>query len=682
MLHPTPEVLSLFYSDPSEFKKQLVDGMQSLPESFSLVPISIVDSKPSKSPKKTKWQATDFSRESIAAEIYSGKASGVGLKTGLPSGGILALDIDGTAAQALLDSIMGSTPMPKTVSFTSGKPGCRQMLFQLLPFTQTDKVNKTKSVLSKDGTKSEDLDFRWTSCQSVLPPSAHPTQPQYRWVEGCSPSEVKVARIPQVLLEYWEELITPTVAIIKSKTGKTNSTKTGFDFHMSKSFKELSQCKEGGRNNLLNKAGFTLAKNYPECGDIIIAKLTEAGLKAGMDSNELSSTLSSAVESGVAAYESEPDVVPHTGGNPTLLSMLADIKSRRWSVRLNIKSGDIEVNGKPIDPNKVKITTAKALGYCLSADSDNTQVWLDYAEEDAYNPVAEYLYAIPKTTKKIDLWNIPKNYFGNSSWFANQAFGRKLIASVARTMQPGCKEDSILALFGKQGGGKSSTLAILGGEWHTDSLHDLSNKDHVLLMTQRWIVELAEFGQYLTKAGNDKIKAFSGSSRDSMRVAYGRGNKTYDRSATMWATVNSSEILNDPTGSRRMWMVEVFNLDRQKLTEDRDAIWLAALEAYEAGEQWMLTEEEDEARKAVAHLYQQEDPWLEALDLGSLVTEQAGEWVVSQSRLYEKLSIPASGQSNMTNNRLKSLMEFAGFTKKQKKIAGQVLRVWASPTKP
>ena len=46
------------------------------------------------------------------------------------SDGLLAVDVDGASAQPLLELILGGEP-PKTVSWTSGKPGRYQMIFQV-----------------------------------------------------------------------------------------------------------------------------------------------------------------------------------------------------------------------------------------------------------------------------------------------------------------------------------------------------------------------------------------------------------------------------------------------------------------------------------------------------------------------------------------------------------------------
>jgi Bifunctional DNA primase/polymerase, N-terminal len=172
-----------------------------LPEYFQLTPVR------GKKPYTTKWQTTDIARADIEQAIASGKATGCGLRLGTPSNGVMALDIDGTAPKALLTEIMGDEEIPVTVEFTSGKPDRSQMLFQVLP-QYWDALKQKKRTIT-NGEATEDLDFRWSGNQSVLPPSAHPETDGYRWIDGKSPDDVDIAELPTKLLEFWLDLIEP-----------------------------------------------------------------------------------------------------------------------------------------------------------------------------------------------------------------------------------------------------------------------------------------------------------------------------------------------------------------------------------------------------------------------------------------------------------------------------------------
>jgi predicted P-loop ATPase len=228
-----------------------MNAIQALPEIFQLTPVR------DKKPYTRQWQTTDIPRRDIADAIASGKATGFGLRLGVPSSGVMALDIDGAAPRALLAEIMGAGELPMTVEFTSGKPDRSQMLFQV-PEQYWDALKpKKKSIASGDTT--EDLDFRWNGNQSVLPPSAHPETDGYQWIEGKSPDDVSIAELPTTLLEYWLNLIDPPRIAPAGKVASTkraksfDSTPTGIPIErlLTKAHRDaLGGVFEGSRDNM------------------------------------------------------------------------------------------------------------------------------------------------------------------------------------------------------------------------------------------------------------------------------------------------------------------------------------------------------------------------------------------------------------------------------------------------
>ncbi len=120
--------------------------------------------------------------------------TGIGLRLGTISGGLLAIDADGPLAEAKLQEL-SQGHLPPTVSWTSGKVGRRQILYQI-PSENHDKIK----TLKLDCGEGQHLEFRWDGCQSVLPPSLHPETGQYQWL--VSPSEQNVAEAPPWLLDF------------------------------------------------------------------------------------------------------------------------------------------------------------------------------------------------------------------------------------------------------------------------------------------------------------------------------------------------------------------------------------------------------------------------------------------------------------------------------------------------
>ncbi|MEC4881804.1 MAG: bifunctional DNA primase/polymerase, partial [Scytonema sp. PMC 1070.18] len=51
--------------------------------------------------------------------------------------------------------------------------------------------------------KNWKLEFRGKNLASILPPSFHPDGRKYKWLPGCSPSEISVPKILESEIQYF-----------------------------------------------------------------------------------------------------------------------------------------------------------------------------------------------------------------------------------------------------------------------------------------------------------------------------------------------------------------------------------------------------------------------------------------------------------------------------------------------
>ena len=177
--------------------QNLIDALNKLPDNLALTPVF------NKAPKIKNWQK-GVDREIIIKEIESGRANGIGLITGILSGCIFAIDCDGPTAHELAEKFGG---LPYTVSFTSGKKGRAQYLYLIPELYRETLKDFTRKVL-ETGTKGEQLELRYNSMQSVLPPSVHPETPGYIWtnsIENTPIAELPIWVIEKILDEKPEE---------------------------------------------------------------------------------------------------------------------------------------------------------------------------------------------------------------------------------------------------------------------------------------------------------------------------------------------------------------------------------------------------------------------------------------------------------------------------------------------
>lgn len=147
--------------------------------------------------------------------------------------------------------------------------------------------------------------------------------------------------------------------------------------------------------------------------------------------------------------------------------------------------------------------------------------------------------------------------------------------------------DGVLTLLGAQGIGKTSLGRVLGvqGAFFSEGLSiDFRVKDTVLRAISNWIVEFGEMEAMLRKS-EETLKAFLTNPVDNERTPYARESTKRPRRTSYVGTVNSTEFLRDPTGSRRFWTVPLERIDIDRLLSlTRD--WVVQLWA-QVYDEWM-----------------------------------------------------------------------------------------------
>ena len=263
------------------------------------------------------------------------------------------------------------------------------------------------------------------------------------------------------------------------------------------------------------------------------------------------------------------------------------------------------------------------LSYLFLADHDHldvsknkaADVFKQVAIENTYHPVKNYLSVVASTASPISLDNLSSRYFGTDNPLYDAFLKRTLIAAVARTYEPGCKNDTALVLQGEQGLKKSTFLRVLGGDWFDDSMGDGRSKDDLMILHKCWIQEWGEIERVFSKRQAGELKAFITRQTDTFRLPYGLTALEHARSSIIVGSVNDSQFLQDPTGNRRYWVIPIAvpRINIKQLKQERDGIWAAAIKAYRDGEQWWLTDEEEKLSSTNNQQFQIVDEWESAI---------------------------------------------------------------------
>lgn len=558
----------------------------------------------------------DWTKLTLDASSFpfdSSHVKAIGVLTGPASRGLLAVDIDSSVGQELLESMTGKKleEFPLTIACTSGKPSSQKRFYQVSDENLWDKLRTIK----KKG-----LDILWKRCQAVLC-GEHPETGSYQWLAGCSPMDCEVAEAPDWLISSLIDFRE------KPNTRVAESLKHQILPHMQAKPKAL-----WGSNHKTDVQEIALARQALGRLKPTSHESYNSWLKVGMclhsvspslleDWIQWSSTMSNFDEdeclqkwSTFTDCHSYFDKTGRPGvGLGTLLSMrpfgatnavnqqlidaVHDKRTcnsallqylRSWkNIRFNELKRRVEINGEMLsaDPKYFYLYLADHAGIAVRSELAR-DVLVTVAHENPFNPVAEYLHGVlplasevPSVSdQELALW-FGLDYADDVSVGLLRVHLR---ACALRGLNPGSKMDSVLILSGAMGLRKSSIIKALppNESWYDETTRmDIDNKDTLSAMNSTWIFELSEIEKLTATRESSALKAWVTRATDKYVEKYETVTTEHQRRTCLWGTTNAGAFLNDPTGSRRYWICYVrFLCNVDSLMENRDRLWAHSLQ--------------------------------------------------------------------------------------------------------
>ena len=250
------------------------------------------------------------------------------------------------------------------------------------------------------------------------------------------------------------------------------------------------------------------------------------------------------------------------------------------------------------------------------SDDANLRVWLDRnygitGKEKIYDALeavsgAQRFHPIKDYLESLTWDGVPRlgKLFTEVLGAEDTALNRRLselifTAACRRIYEPGVKFDYFIILTGKEGSGKSSLFALMGGRWFSDSVSTIEGKEGMQSVQGCWIIEMGELTA-TKRSEATMVKAFISRQTDRYRAAYGRRTEEHPRQCVLVGTTNEDLFLRGvTTGNRRSPVVEIIpelrKCDmpvREYVETFRDQLWAEAMMMHRRGDPIWLDDPE------------------------------------------------------------------------------------------
>ena len=546
-----------------------------------------------KKPVFKNWQKSSTTDPEAIKTIWSRHPEyGVGIDTG--KSGLIVVDVDnhdedGSDSLRAWESEHGKLPDTATVITGSG-------VYHYF-YRTSEKIKGKVGVL-------KGIDIRAEGNLIIAPPSIHPNGNQYQWDVGSDLDDPGIVEVDEIVLKLvgWNE-----------KPTDNNQDQQGY--HLPE------KITKGTRNNDLYTFGCSLQGKGLD--DFTINAALEAANKEKcdepLDDHELENLKKSIMQhqkgTTITVYSPDGNSITLIGKctkNKVIVRQCSENVKRvleqderfKGKIRFNVfgyqpeyfgqlswhKKGD--QHGAWSDCDDSYVRSMLDISYNLRNDSDYKDALRIVADKNSYNPVIDYLEALPVWDGESTIENLLPDYLGAiKEDYTSEALKLFMLGAITRVYEPGCKFDYVLVLVGDQGVGKSTFLQDLAinADWFDGNFNTIEGNQGIERLRGKWILEMAELLAVKRQKDVESFKAFITSTCDSYREPYSLRTTPRERMCVFAATTNDREFMSDLTGNRRYLPIMVAQVPHSKslFSSNQDAVrsdfnraWAEALWIY------------------------------------------------------------------------------------------------------
>lgn len=319
----------------------------------------------------------------------------------------------------------------------------------------------------------------------------------------------------------------------------------------------------------------------------------------------------------------------------------------------------------------------------ISTSAENIRAILESNFSTKVHPVQEYFKNLlrlnPKTNGYIEALAATVQVTNSEKWLSY--FTKWLVGVVANALNDiGCQNHLCLVLTGEQGSFKTTWLdnicpKTLKSYLFTGKI-DPQSKDVLTLIAEYLFINIDDQLKALNKRDENELKNLITTPAVKYRRPYDVYIEEYPHLASFMASVNGTDFLTDPTGSRRFLPFEVVKIDLEAAQNiSMDKVFSEVLCIYESGfRYWFDDAEIVELHRHSSGFHVQtseyemlvqgfEKPSGNTVDCFMTTTQ-----ILNYLRAYCTL--------NLSEKRMGEALHKAGFERRSKRIGVHPIYVW------
>lgn len=326
-----------------------------------------------------------------------------------------------------------------------------------------------------------------------------------------------------------------------------------------------------------------------------ISKKAYFATKAGKDPKELIKDLTEDDKQVIEAVASNKSFKPTKDKEVNINDVILWLHSA-YPIRRNEITRMYELDGAELEMENLNTIylEGKKIFEKLSRELFETIIFSTHTE--SYNPIKIYFDSLQwdGTDRLTDLSASITSCTGTPQW--RKTMLTKWLLGIIASVYDGDANILCLVLAGAKNTGKTQFFRRLLptelNRFFANSQLD-KGKDDEILMTQKLIIFDDEYSGK-SKQDAKLMKYMLSSDSFTLREPYGRKNVHLKRLASLCGTCNETEILNDPTGNRRIIVFEAIGQFNYALYNaiDKAQLFAQVKALYQAGESHHLTSEE------------------------------------------------------------------------------------------